>query len=556
MASGTRVSDTDRRIPEASLRAALKDPTAAQARLLRAILDENARTAYGRTHEFSGIADLKTYRREVPAVSYGDLKSYVDRMMDDEPDVLVPGKPVFFGRTSGTSGTPKHVGYPVTTELEYWSAFAPMLAALERDHPGASVSAMVIGGTYVEGRTSLGVAVGSASGFVRNLPCFEGDPYFHLAPEPVFEIADYEARYYALLRFALAKPLRLLSALNPSTLLTLFAKAEQYADALAHDLAEGTLEAGPVPSREIVPRIPGLLVREPDAAARLRAATGNSARFDPLCAWPDLAVIQTWKGGTSGHYLAALRARCPRCAIRSAMSGSTEGLLLVPLDDAWAGGVPALTSSVLEFLPEDSEPVSNSFVDVSDLEEGQGYRVALTNRRGLYRYLMDDVFFVESRVDRTPVLRFSHRHGLTSSLTGEKLTEPDVGRASSAAEAATGIRPLEYQLVPEWGEPPRYVLLAEFDARPDLAVVARFLLKFEDGLREANLEYAAKRDSQRLAPPEMLVLEKGGFDRLRSQRAKTRGGSDAQTKIPHLAREFLNREALGVSTPVGWASEP
>lgn len=531
---------------------ALRDPDGAQRELLLAVLRANANTEYGRAHGFSVVADLASYRAAVPVVTFAELERSVVRMLAGEPDVLSSGRPIFFGRTSGTSGRPKHVGYPAATQEEYLSALDPMLHALERDHPAATVAAMVITGRYREDVAPCGTPVGSASGFVRNLPCFAADPYFHFAPECVLEMTDFEARYYAMLRLALASPLRNLSALNPSTLLTLFQRAEQYAEDLAADLERGTLERGPTGVREVAQKIASRLRPEIGAAARLRSSIERHGRLVPAEVWPDLRVLQVWKGGASDHYLRALRERCPGCAIRSAVSGSTEGLLLVPLADDWVGGVPALRSSVIEFFPADQDPSRADFSPIAELAEGQAYRVLLTNRRGMYRYQMDDVFLVEGRVDRTPVLRYSHRHGLTSSLTGEKLTEADVASAAEAAVQTTGLRHLDFQALPEWGEPPRYLVLVEWPGEAPAELAAEYLLAFEAGLAASNVEYTHKRQTGRLAPPELLVLAAGEFERMRRAQSSDQGRSDAQVKIPRLRRELADRSAYRVFLTVRW----
>ena len=525
---------------------ALLDPGAAQLELLRAVLGENAQTGYGRRLGFGSVRTLAEFRSAVPLATYEDLRPFVDRMLDGEPDVLLPGQPIFFARTSGTSGKPKHVAYPRTVGLEYAAAIEPMLARLDEAHPGATAAALNVTGKYREDATKSGVPVGSASGLVRNLECFAEEPYHHYFPEAVLELADFEARYYALLRLALAAPLRMLSALNPSTILTFFGKASSWGEALAQDLEEGTLERGPAAAAALSPLLGDRLSKAPQAAARLRRSLSEQGRLVPSIVWPMLDVIQTWKGGAARHYLESLRQLCPQCTLWSSISGSTEGLLLVPIEPQWNGGVPALCSSVLEFFPEDSPPSNDAMVDVERLEEGRSYRVVLTNRRGMYRYVMDDVFRVEGRYQRTPVLSYSHRFGLTSSLTGEKLTEHDIIAGAESAMAAAHLTPTDYQAAPEWGEPARYALLVEFGPEARAADGALFLAAFEEALAAGNIEYRSKRDSGRLGPPELLALAPGEFERMRRASASLGQRSDAQIKVTRLRRELLDRSTLGV----------
>jgi hypothetical protein len=329
----------------------------------------------------------------------------------------------------------------------------------------------------------------------------------------------------------------------------LFKKGAEFGDALVDDLTRGSLEAGPPGTESVAARFKHLLQPAPEAAARLRQSLRAHGAFLPTEVWPHLEVLQAWKAGACAHYIPMLRERAPGCAVRPMATSSSEAQLMVPLSDEWDGGIPALRATVLEFLPEDAGPTPDAFLDALELEEGRGYCVALTNRRGLYRYLMDDVFFVEGRHGNMPILRFSHRKGVTSSLTGEKLTEAHVqGALEATGDALAGV--VDFQLVPEWGEPPRYVLLLELSGTLGLDRLQNALRAFEEGLVRANVEYAAKRSSGRLGAPEMIVLESGEFERMR--RAASVGRSDAQVKIVHLKKDLLDRSTLRIVRGVEW----
>jgi hypothetical protein len=536
----------------ARFRQALKDPRRAQAELLTRILRGNADTEFGRQHGFADLGDLAAYRRRVPVAAYADFAARIDRMMTGEQSLLIADPPIFFARTSGTSGAPKHVGYPARVTDEYWGFVGPMLWALERDHPGSLEHALTLSGKHIEDRTGSGVPIGSASGFTRNV--FRGMPFWYVAPEEVFEEVRLEVRSYALLFYALRTPLRSVTSLNPSTLLTLLKKADEFGPALADDLERGTLAGGPPGTEELVARLPPLPPPAPAAAARLRGILKTHGAFVAREMWPELSVIQTWKGGSSQLYLPAIEERLPGCVVRPLQASSTEGAFFVPLDDSWVGGVPALLSSVIEFLPASSDPVADSFVDIAELSAGEGYRIAITNTRGMYRYLVDDVFYVDGKHDGVPVLRYSHRHNLTSSLTGEKLTEADIATAMTRALAAIEqpVAIAQFQVAPRWGDPPRYVVAVEL-ARPAGEDALRALLhRFESALADANVEYRAKRESGRLGDPELLLVRPGEFDRIKKARSSDLGRSDAQFKLPCLATKLIDADSFASISTVSW----
>ena len=196
-------------------------------------------------------------------------------------------------------------------------------------------------------------------------------------------------------------------------------------------------------------------------------------------------------------------------------------------------------TSVIEFYPADVSPETGPFLPPSGLQVGQEYRMLLTNSRGLYRYELEDVVVVESKEGNAPVIAFSHRLGNTSSLTGEKLTEVQVNLSMDSALAGASSRPRDFQLAPMWGEPPRYLLVAEYEGgSPPSEALHQLLAAFEEGLQRMNVEYASKRKSGRLRSPQFATLRVGEFERLRKERTEDRGRSDAQVKIPRLIRSL------------------
>jgi hypothetical protein len=420
---------------------------------------------------------------------------------------------------------------------EYAAFFFPLLGQIDNSHPGATTPSQSLNSRHIEDWAPSGVPIGSAAGYVRSL--FSSLPHYANVPGRVFDEPSYDVRYYALLLFLLSQPLRYLSALNPSTVLALFREVESLGPALAADLADGTFVRGPAGTERLMRPIAHKLKPAPERAARLRECLANGV-FEAKHVWPELEVLTVWKGGSTRHYLDTLRSRLPGVDIRSDVSGSSEASLLTPLGPDTKGGIPALLSTVFEFLPEDCSAEASQIVPISELSRDTPYRLIVSNRRGMYRVLMEDVFFLEGYVGNTPSLYFSHRVGSVSSLTGEKITEGHV--IESVREAASEV-PLtvgDYQLAPKWGEPPGYVLQVEVDGvLPPTAELTAFLRAFETSLRKQNGEYESKRESGRLAPPMITVFRSGEFQRRLRERLAREGRSDAQSKILKLDRALL-----------------
>jgi hypothetical protein len=75
-----------------------------------------------------------------------------------------------------------------------------------------------------------------------------------------------------------------------------------------------------------------------------------------------------------------------------------------------------------------------------------------------------------------------------------------------------------------------YVLSVELDgAMPSRQRLVQLLHELDAGLRELNVEYAQKRESQRLGSPILCVMKPGWFER-KAQIILQRGGRDTQLK--------------------------
>jgi len=71
-------------------------------------------TLFGRDHDFSSINNYEDFKARVPIRDYEGLNSYVNRAVEGEKDILWPGKPIYFAKTSGTTSGTKYI--PITRD--------------------------------------------------------------------------------------------------------------------------------------------------------------------------------------------------------------------------------------------------------------------------------------------------------------------------------------------------------------------------------------------------------------------------------------------------------
>jgi hypothetical protein len=99
----------------------LRDPARTQAQTLEWLVEGYARTVYGQECDAASLLALaddpprffEAYRRAFPAVTYDEIKPWIDRVIAGEVEALLPEPPVAWAMTRGTTrGIPKRI--PIT----------------------------------------------------------------------------------------------------------------------------------------------------------------------------------------------------------------------------------------------------------------------------------------------------------------------------------------------------------------------------------------------------------------------------------------------------------
>lgn len=503
-------------------RKALKDPVAAQHRLLREILERNKDTEYGRAYQFESIRSLGDYQGNVPIISYEDIRSRIDRMTNGEANILTAEQPILFAQTSGTTGDPKYI--PVTPTCRKGGGTTIWVHYARTDHPKMFDGKIItIVSPAVEGHTPSGIPFGSTSGMVvRELPGIVQSAY--AVPYEVYEVEDYDAKYYSLLRFGVAENITMLGTANPSSVVKLAEMADRLADALIRDIRDGTLSKDfkikPELRRVLEPRLRADPARA-EQLERMRAKRGG--RLLPADYWPNMALIGCWKGGTVSAYLDRFpdwydpdgKGMPP---VRDMGYLASEARMSIPVSDHGAGGVLTIHLNVFELVPADDidsrpdDPDSWSFLDIGGVEVGKEYYVFITTTGGLYRYDMNDVVEVVDTYQGAPVVEFRRKGRGMTNLTGEKLSVNQLIQAVGSAAKETGLAAPHFKAEPD-GDNSRYVFKVEFDEVPTEETARRFLKTIDDTISGLNIEWKGKRASGRLREPVLQVMKRGWYDR-------------------------------------------
>ena len=504
---------------------ATRDPVVAQQRKLLEIMSRNRNTDYGRRYGFAEVRSLDDYRSSVPAVGYDDIREDVERMTRGERDVLIAEDPLMFAQTSGTTGRAKFIPVSPTCQgRDQADQMRTWLYHAKRAHPGMFKGRVVsLVSPAVEGRTPAGIPYGSTSGMIyRDMHPLVRRTY--AVPYEVFEIKEYEAKYYAVMRLGLATDVTFLATANPSSVLQMVEAADARSDGLIRDLRDGTLSRDLDLPPEIRGAIEAHLAPDPARAQRLEESRRRRAgKLLPADYWPNLALIACWKGGTVGGYVERFtdwfdpdhRGMVP---VRDWGYLSSEARGSIPLSDDGGGGVLTVSANVFEFVPTDDveeQPDDRAawrFRGVDEIETGGEYYVFLTTTGGLYRYDINDVVEVVDTYNRTPVIVFRRKGRGMTSITGEKLSVNQVIDAVANAGKTAGVSVDHFRVEPD-PDNSHYVFKIEVQGGVAEDRGAALLRSIDEALSELNLEYKAKRASARLKPPVLQVMRAGWYER-------------------------------------------
>ncbi|MDR6299809.1 GH3 auxin-responsive promoter family protein [Mesonia maritima] len=102
------------KIVNAQIQKWAKNPVEAQEKVLKNLIETAKNTQFGKDHNFQQIKNAQDFLKNIPVRDYEDLKPYIDQVVEGKENILWPGKPLYFAKTSGTTSGAKYI--PLTKE--------------------------------------------------------------------------------------------------------------------------------------------------------------------------------------------------------------------------------------------------------------------------------------------------------------------------------------------------------------------------------------------------------------------------------------------------------
>ncbi len=469
------------------LRMRSAQPGVAQIKQLNEILKSSENTAFGKDHNLREGMSLESFQKNVPVKGYEGLKKYINRAVKGEENVLWPGKPLYFCKTSGTTSGTKYI--PITEDSlpnHLNSARNALLGQISGSGDANFVSGkmMFLQGSPVLEETKGGIPLGRLSGIVaHHVPS-----YLQRNRLPSMEtnsIEDWEKKVKAIVKETADQDLRLISGI-PTWVQMYFEML------LKHTKAETV--------QDVFPNL-SLFVHGGTAYSPY------TERFKQLLGF-DIARVELYPA--SEGFLAFQ----DKPNVEGMRLNIAEGIFFefIPADKFGKNDAPCLT--------------------IDQVELGVNYAIIITTKAGLYRYVIGDT--VKFVCDDPYRIIVTGRTEHFISAFGEHVISEEVESAIAEVSEKHGAVIRDFHLAPEVAPKkglPYHEWFIEFETKPKST--KDFSADLCKALQSRNTYYEDLVKGKVVQTAVVNAVKKNGFNKAMSSQGKLGG----QNKIPRLSND-------------------
>lgn len=446
-----------------------------------------AQTKFGKDHHFAKIKSYEDYKNTVPIKDYEGLKPYFDNMVAGEKDVLWPGKPLYFAKTSGTTSGVKYI--PISKDSIHYhinSARNALLCYIAETGNASFIDGKLI---FLSGSPTLekknGVYTGRLSGIVNHhVPNYLRKNQMPSYPTNCIE--DWETKVDAVVEETLKQNMTLISGIPPWV--------QMYFDKLSE-------RSGGKKMKDLFPNF-NLFVY-------------GGVNFEPYRAKIEESIGK--KIDTIETYPAS------------------EGFIAYQ-DSQKVKGLLLLTNNGMfyEFIPSDEfyneKPTR---ISLKDVELNKNYVIILNTNAGLFGYnIGDTVKFISKEPYRILVTgRLKH----FISAFGEHVIGEEVEYALMGIAKKYQVEVVEFTVAPnvnpKEGGLPYHEWFIEFGKQPKN--LAQFALEVDEALQQKNIYYKDLINGNILKTLVIQPLPHNAFINY----MKSEGKLGGQNKVPRLSND-------------------
>lgn len=446
-------------------------------------------TVFGKAHSFDKIKSYNDFIKHVPVNDYEGLKHFIEQAINGSSNVLWPGKPIYWSKTSGTTSGIKYI--PLTKDsIPYHinSARNALLCYINETGNANFVNGKLI---FLSGSPVLeeknGIKVGRLSGIVNHhIP-----QYLKRNQMPSYLtncIDDWEQKVDAIVEETFNQNMTLISGIPPWV--------QMYFDKLAAKCG-------------------GKKVK--DIFKNFNLFVYGGVNFEPYRAKIEESIGK--KVDTIETYPAS------EGFIAYQDSQTEKGLLLLTNNGMFYEFIP-----VDEFYNENPTRIS-----LQDVELNKNYAIILNTNAGLFGYNIGDTIKFVSKSPYRIIVTGRIKHFI--SAFGEHVIGEEVEHALLSVAQKQGIEIIEFTVAPQVTPPegglPYHEWSIEFGTTPhDLIQFARLI---DEALQEKNAYYKDLLKGNILQTLKINALHKNAFINYMKNEGKLGG----QNKVPRLSNDRI-----------------
>jgi hypothetical protein len=466
---------------------------AIQNKILKQLVRQGIKTQFGREHDFTGIKSYNEFKVSVPIRSYEGIRHYIEMIASGKEDVIWPGRPLYFCKSSGTTSGIKYI--PLTRAAVNAQIAAARNALLMYIHETGRADFFDYKMIFLQGSPVLGTHGVIPSGRLSGIAYHHVPAYLTQNRMPSYAtncIEDWEKKVDAIARETLKQKMSLISGIPPWVVMYFEKLIELSGREHIQDI---------FPDFSLF--VYGGVSYEP-YRARIEHLIGRK-----------IATIETYPASEG--------------FIAYQDSQREQGLLL-----NINGGI------FYEFVKADELHTANSTrISLADVEPGVNYAVILNTNSGLWAYdLGDTIRFVSLAPYRIVVTgRVTHY----ISAFGEHAIAEEVEYALMKAAHEMDISVTEFTVAPQVaadGELPYHEWFIEFAQQTDN--IGELAKRTDQYMQQKNIYYKDLREGNVLQQLKIRSLPKGAFVNY----MKTQGKLGGQNKVPRLANDRKIAEVL------------
>ena len=462
----------------------IKNPIRYQTKTFFYILRKAKNTSFGRDHSFKNIKTYDDFKKNVPVKDYEDIRPYIDKIFSGEIDVLWPGKPIYFAKTSGTTSGLKYI--PITKESMRTHITSARDSLLNYIHETGNTAFITGKHIFLQGSPILeeknGIRIGRLSGIAAHYV----PNYLQKNRMPSWEtncIEDWETKVDKIIDETLSEKMTLISGI-PSWVQMYFEKIINKSKKTIGEIFKdfSLFVHGGVNYDPYKTLFKKLIGKEIDSVEVFPASEGFFAYQDKQ---------------------------------------NETGLLLLVNNGIF-----------YEFIKANDFGASNDRIPLSKVKKGIDYVMIISTSAGLWAYNLGDTIKFVCLSPYRIIVTGRIKHFI--SAFGEHVIGKEVETAIKIASERTSSVIREFTVAPQIHPSsglPYHEWFIDFDKRPDN--VSKFSLHLDTEMRNQNLYYDDLISGKILKSLVVTEVIKDGFQKYMKEIGKLGG----QNKVPRLSND-------------------